>query len=175
MAQRQMTGMSQSRGTVGRNTGTSTRMPNRTSYRNSTYVYGNAAVDVSIQRQLEEPRRRLSNETRKNREKARHMSLGYMVFLMAALCTCAMVLINYVQLQADLTTKTQIVAARESELNNLKLKNDEEYSRITRSIDLEEIKRIAIVELGMTYAEEGQIIVYDNVGTDYMRSATNTN
>lgn len=148
---------------------------NRTTYRNSPYMYGNVAYDVSVRRQLEEPSRRLSNETRKNRDKAQHMSLGYVAFLLAAMCTCAFVLINYIQFQSELTTKTQIIASRESELNTLKLSNDEEYSRITRSIDLEEIKRIAIGELGMTYAEEGQIILYDNAGTDYMRSANNSN
>ena len=46
----------------------------------------------------------------------------------------------------------------ESELNSLKLSNDEEYSRITSNINLEEVKRIAIGELGMTYAAEGQVI-----------------
>ena len=39
----------------------------------------------------------------------------------------------------------------------------------TLLFDLEEIKRIAISELGMTYAEEGQIILYSSAGTDYMR------
>lgn len=54
--------------------------------RNSAYIYGNTAHKLNVQRQLEqEPRRQLSHETRKNREKARHMSLGYVVFLMAAL------------------------------------------------------------------------------------------
>ena len=145
-------------------------------HRKSDYVYGNVAVDVSIQRQLqEEPRRRLSNETRKNRDKASHMNLGYVVFLMAALITCAVVLINYVQLQAELTNKIETVATLESRLNNLKLSNDEEYNRITRSVDLEEIKRVAIGELGMTYAQQGQIITYSNAGTDYMRQADNTN
>ena len=151
----------------------------RTSYRNYNqgnydYVYGNVAVDV--RRQLEEePRRRMSNETRKNREKARHMSLGYVVFLTAALLACAVILINYVQLQTEVTNKIATVATLESKLNNLKLSNDEEYNRITRNVDLEEIKRIAIGELGMTYAQQGQIITYSNVGTDYMRQADNTN
>ena len=54
----------------------------------------------------------------------------------------------------------------------MKLANDEEYSRITSSIDLEEIKRIAIGELGMTYAKEGQIITYDSVENDYMRQVS---
>lgn len=159
---------------------------NRTAYRTtagnaygnnerSQYVYGNTAYDYDIRRHLEEePRRKLSNETRKNREKAHHMSLGYVVFLVAALCACAIVLINYVQLQAELTSKTAVIAELESELNNLKLANDEEYNRITSSIDLEEIKRIAIGELGMTYAKEGQIITYTNNGTDYMRQASKT-
>ena len=102
------------------------------------------------------------------------MSLGYVVFLVAALCACAIVLINYVQLQAELTAKTAVVAELESDLNHLKLANDEEYNRIASSIDLEEIKRIAIGELGMTYAKEGQIITYTNNGTDYMRQASKT-
>lgn len=149
---------------------------NKTTYRNSAYVYGNVAVDVSIQRQLEqEPRRQLSNETKKNREKAHHMSLGYVTFLLVALLTCAVVLINYVQLQAELTTRNEHVVELQSKLNTMKIANDEAYSRITSNIDLEEIKRIAIGELGMTYAQEGQIITYSNVGNDYMRQVTNTN
>lgn len=139
-------------------------------------MYGNVAYDTNVRRQLEEePRRRLSNETRKNRDKAHHMSLGYVAFLLAALCTCAVVLINYVQLQSALTSSTRNVARLESQLNSLKLSNDEEYNRITRNVDLEEIKRIAIGELGMTYAEEGQIVLYSNDGADYMRQNVSEN
>lgn len=149
---------------------------NRNTYRNSAYVHGNVAVDANVRRQLEEePRRRLSNETRKNREKARHMSLGYMTFLLAALFTCAVVLINYVQLQSELTTRTEHIAELESRLNTKKLANDEAYNRITSNIDLEEIKRIAISELGMIYAQEGQIVTYSNEGNDYMRQVNNSN
>lgn len=100
-------------------------------------------------RQMEEPRRQLSHETRKNREKARHMSIGYVTFLMVALVACAFFLVNYIQMQSQLTTKITEVSRMESELNALKLSNDEEYSRITSSVNLEEIKKIAIGELGM--------------------------
>lgn len=61
------------------------------------------------------------------------------------------------------------ISRLESELNELKLSNDEEYSRITSSVDLEEIRRIAIGELGMRYAKEGQIIGYSTEGSDYVR------
>ncbi len=137
------------------------------------YVYGSAVRKLDVQRQYEqEPRRRISHETRKNREKARNMSLGYVIFLVAAFCTCAGILINYIQLQSELTNRTKGLAALESQLNNLRLTNDEEYSRIMSSIDLEEIKQVAIAELGMTYAKEGQIITYSSVENDYMRQVS---
>ena len=113
----------------------------------------------------------MSHETRKNREKARHMSIGYVTFLMGALIACAFCLVNYIQMQSELTTKITEVSRMESELNSLKLSNDEEYSRSTSNINLEEIKRIAIGELGMTYAAEEQVITYASSSNDYMRQA----
>ena len=135
------------------------------------YVYGNTAREIEITRELEEPRRQPRPQVRKNRERAKHMSAGYVLFLAAALCTAALILVNYIQLQAQLTNLTKSVAARESELNNLRIANDEEYNRILNSVNLEDVKRIAIGELGMTYAEEGQIIEYENESSDYMRQA----
>jgi len=148
-----------------------------TTYRmtqNNGYVYGNTVRKLDVQRQLEqEPRRQLSHETRKNREKALHMNPGYVIFLMAAFCACAFILINYIQLQSELTNRTKALSTLESRLNTMRLENDESYSRITSSIDLEEIKRVAIGELGMIYAEEGQIISYSSVTNDYMRQIEN--
>lgn len=142
---------------------------NRTNADN-LYIYGNTVPKLDVLRQLEEPqKKRLSHEARRNREKARHMNFGYLVFLAAALCACGMILINYVQMQSELTNRTNSVAKLESRLNMLKLENDEKYNRITSNIDLEEIKRVAIGELGMTYAKEGQVIMYQNSGSDYMR------
>lgn len=140
------------------------------SYYQDTYIDGNTVRKVDIRRKIEEePRKKLSNTTRKNREKANHMSLGYVMFLMGALCCSGLVLINYIQLQSDITTKVETIAKLERDINNLKLSNDENYNRIVNGVDLEEIKRIAIGELGMTYAKEGQIENYTNEGNDYLR------
>ncbi|MCD7836862.1 MAG: cell division protein FtsL [Lachnospiraceae bacterium] len=140
------------------------------------YMYDNTARNISIQRQLEEaPAHRLSREARNNRERARRMNPGYLLFLMSALLICGIILVNYIQLQSELTALTQSVASLESELNTLKLENDEEYNRIIANIDLEEIKSVAIGELGMTYAREGQIITYSNEGSDYMRKVSEDN
>ena len=136
----------------------------------SYYVEGNTARKLDVRRAIEEePRKKLSNETRKNRDRAYHMNFGYVVFLMAALLVAGYVLIGYIQMQADLTSQVEEIASLESKLYSLQLANDEEMTRINSSIDLEEIKRIAIGELGMVYATEGQIVHYTNEGSDYVR------
>lgn len=136
----------------------------------NVYIYDNVARDLNVRRQLEEePRKQLSNETRKNRDKALHMNLGYVFFLMGALCVCAVVLLNYLQLQSDVTTKVKSISKLESDLNTRQLANEEAYNRIVSNVNLEEIRKIAIGELGMTYAGEGQIITYESAGYDYMR------
>ena len=134
------------------------------------YMYDSTARQLDVRRAIhEEPKKRLSAATRKNRDRAVYMNLGYVSFLVAAMLVTAMVLINYIQLQSQITNNVTEISSLESQLNDLKLANDEEYSRITSSIDLEEIKRIAIGELGMQYASEGQIVTYTNEGSDYVK------
>lgn len=114
-------------------------------------------------------KKRLSNTTRKNREKAFHMNLGYVLFLSMALAFAVMTLCSYINLQSEITNQVNAISEMESRYNNLKLANDEEYNRINSSIDLEKIKAVAIGELGMTYAREGQIINVEDSETDYVR------
>lgn len=96
------------------------------------------------------------------------MNIGYILFLSGALFACAICLIGYVQKQSELTAKIAQVSKLEKELNTLKLSNDEMYTRIQSNVNLEEIRKIAIEELGMTYAEEGQVILYQENKKDYM-------
>lgn len=140
------------------------------------YIHGNAVRQMDVRRQLEEaPRRELHSVTRMNRDKAKHMSIGYVAFLSLALFVAGFVLIQYIQLQASITTKTEFITSQEKILNNMKVDNDEELSRINSRIDLEEIKRVAIGELGMVYPKEGQIITYEKVEYDYVRKLSDSN
>jgi hypothetical protein len=100
------------------------------------------------------------------------MSFGYVLFLTAAMCAAAFILLSYVQMQGTLTQVTREVAAKEVQYNNMKVANDEKYNRIMSSIDLEEIKRYAMGELGMVYAQAGQVITYTNEHKDYMRQVS---
>lgn len=137
--------------------------------RNTSYVQGSAARRTDIRRQVEEPKRQLSHTTRKNRDRAHHMNLAYVFFLSIAMAVTGVALIGYIQLQSQITTSVKKVAALESQLNTIKTENDETLGRIEASVDLEEIRRIAITELGMTYAGEGQIVEIPVEGSDYVR------
>ena len=104
------------------------------------------------------------------RRKKQHMSLGYLLFLSFALILMVGTLAWYISLQSQITNSVKNIAVLESQLNKLKQDNDEAYNRANGNVDLEEVKRIAIEEYGMTYATEGQIISYsDEGGNDYVR------
>lgn len=139
--------------------------------RQETYIEGNTVQKFNVVEELQKPLeiKELSHTTRKNRDKALYMNLGYVLFLVAALVSAAMILIGYIRVQSDIIISVRNIASLESELNNLKLSNDEDYARAVSSVDLEEIRRVAIGELGMRYAKEGQIINVSGEGNDYVR------
>ena len=114
----------------------------------------------------------MSRTTRKNRQRAKYMNFAYVMFLSAALVMTGIMLISYIRLEAGITTSVQEVARLESQLNNLKLENDEALNRIDSAVDLEEVRRIAITQLGMVYAQEGQIVEIPSDGSDYVRQFT---
>lgn len=79
---------------------------------------------------------------------------------------------QYVALQSKVTTAVKEIASLESELATLKSDNSEKQVEINSSISLDDIKYRAIAELGMTYAQEDQIVTYDGESGDYVRQVT---
>lgn len=142
----------------------------KTAYRNNVYVQGNTARRLQTVPDIQRtPVKKISNRTRRNREKALHMNIGSVLFMAMAMVVAGMILTWYLTLQSDITNSIKNISRLESELNYLRLTNDENYSRITSNVDLEEVRRVAIQELGMRYAEEGQIITFSGEGSDYVR------
>jgi hypothetical protein len=97
------------------------------------------------------------------------MNHGYVIFLVCALALMMLPISDYLGLQADVTTSTKEISRLERELNSIRLVNDENYNRIINNVDLDYIRRVAITELGMTYATEGQIIDFAGNKNDYVR------
>ena len=134
------------------------------------YQYSTAARQLqTVPAREQRPVKKISHATRKNRERALHMNIGYVLFLVIAMVAAGIVLTGYLKLQSDITNSINNISVLESRLNNMKLDNDETYSRISSNVNLEEVRRIAIQELGMQYADEGQIIIFDGEDSDYVR------
>ena len=146
---------------------------NRQRYQRTTrqvYIDGNTARKLQP---LPQHRTRTTHQgtrhNQKRRMKVSPMNLGYISFMIASVLVVCVVLMGYINLQSDITNRVTHISKMESELNNLKLANDETYTKIMSNVDLDEIKRIAIGELGMKYAKEGQVITYSGEGSDYVR------
>lgn len=137
---------------------------------NAYYVQGNTVrkirPDVETPRK---PEKKVNNSIRKNRDRAKNMNPGYVLFLMAALAATGIILVYYIGLQSDITNSIKHISTLEKQLNEIKVANEEDYSRISSSVDLEEIRRVAIQELGMQYAQEGQIVSFTSENNDYVK------
>ena len=119
-----------------------------------------------IQEQQQKKRRR--NAARRNRERALHMSRGYVAFLTACVAVVAFAAVSMVQMQSQVTQRMENIAALESQITDLKADNDARYKEIVTSVDLEHIKDVAINELGMQYATEDQIVYYSVENNNFM-------
>lgn len=144
-------------------------------YRMDPYIEGNTVRKPDRVQRPERPVRKermrpaVSRKTRRNREKALQINLGYVAFLTAAAVATLFVCVRFLKLQAESTAYLKTVTSLESQLATLKMDNDADYERTISSVDMEKIKDIAINELGMVYADEGQVITYDSQSGDYVR------
>ena len=133
--------------TTRKNTGRQSTGSRRTN-QNNRYIEGSAVrkLQTTSARQEHERTLRQIRSVSRTRVKAVPMNMGYIGVAAVAILIACVVLMAYVNLA-----------------------NDETYTKIMSSIDLEEIKRIAVNELGMKYAKEGQVVEYTGEGNDYVR------
>ena len=133
-------------------------------------IEGNTARKVQT---LEYPSRERQPERRERRhaEKSnvQYVNVLYMIFLAAASCMVLWSCVNYLQFQAETTSRVKQIASLETELEDLRKENNDNYTRIMTSVDLDHIRDVAINELGMVYAEPNQVILYDGGTDDYVR------
>ena len=152
-----------------------TRARSRYNYRadnRQAYVYGNVAAKPAFEpkRQYEEPYRekRTSRQVRKNRKKALHMSAGYVMFLTMAAVIALIVCINYVQLQARITSSSKNITAMQEELASLREENTTRNNPVMDTVNLDEVRKKAD-EMGMVYATAEQIMGYESPSSDSVK------
>ncbi len=147
---------------------------NKTYYVNGSTVRQMEAQPVRRERvdrrKIEEQqrRKRRRNAAKRNRERALHMSKGYVAFLSVCVLTVAFAAVSLIQIQSQVTQRMEHIAALESQITDLKADNDARYKEIVTSVDLNYIKDVAINELGMQYATEDQIVYYSVENNNFM-------
>ena len=114
------------------------------------YINGNT---VRKEYRQEDDRRFVEIKGNKHRHLSR-MSKGNLLFMVAAIVAMCAILVTYISIQSSVTQSVKNIAELESTLNTMKQDNDEAYNKAISSVDLEEVKRIAIEEYGMTYAND---------------------
>ena len=87
-------------------------------------------------------------------------------FILGIVCISC---IKYVDLRNECTSLQKKISRDKIAYNDLKLANDEEYDRIMGSVNLEDIKKTAMDELGMDYPKKSQVVVIPGNGSDYVR------
>lgn len=136
------------------------------------YIDGNTVRKIEVEERPVRKRpakQQIGKNRRRDARRATAISFGYLFAMLAFITVGCVILISYVNLQSDITNRIEHISRMESELNSLRQENDETYTKIMSEVDLEEIKRIAIGELGMKYAKDGQVITYTGEGSDYVR------
>ena len=100
------------------------------------YIDGNTARKIDVRKEIHKAPAPIDNPDmqRRVRERHVHMNFGYVVFLVAALVLSSLILVNYINIQAQNTAIKESIAKKESQLNSMKMANDEEYSRIISPI-----------------------------------------
>ena len=133
------------------------------------YMNGNTARQTRTAPVPERRQVRVVEPAGRKRGKNQKMSLGYVLFMSVALAFMGVMLVFYIGLQSEVKSTVKTISQKESELNDLRNSNDEMESRVKSDVDLEEIKEIAMGQLGMIYAKEGQIETFLSEDSDYVR------
>lgn len=133
-----------------------------------TEVQGNVIHKVYVEPPYHQDEEQHPERVHHRRHKKNTLSIPYCAFLTAA---CVLVLgvgAEYLQQQAVNVSNQKAITSMESQLADLKKNNADDLNRIESSIDLDEIRRIAIEDLGMVYATEDNVILYKNTSRNYV-------
>ena len=89
--------------------------------------------------------------------------------LWGAVAVLLVVIIRFLSLQFELDNHRNRIVNMNKQLTEITGDNDEEYRRLTGSVDLIRIRDIAMNELGMVYATPDQIVSFNTFEYDYVK------
>ena len=136
------------------------------------YVYGNTVRQPEyIPERRKETRRpkKVSRQSRKNRSRAMQLDAAYVVFLSVAAVIAVVMCIHFLQLKSEIQMRSEHITELQEDLADLTERNNTAYNAAVDSINIEEIQKTAVNEMGMVYPVAGQVIEYESPDRDYVR------
>ncbi len=134
----------------------------------STYMHTSAAPKEAPKKKNQRGLEALPKEIKKYNISGKIVFGVFYILCLALFIGSILVYINW---QGKLSNSVDKIASLQAQYETCKKENDAKYAEINSSVDYEEIRRVAIEELGMHYASEGQIVTYtDNEANDFVRT-----
>lgn len=138
------------------------------------YVYGNTVrqaepVPARMPKARPAQPKRASRQVARNRNRAMSISPAYAVFLTIAAVCAVLVCVLYLNLQADVVSRSEHVTALQEELADLTEANDTRYNAAADLVDLKTVRDKAMNKMGMVYESEGTVVEYVSPASDYVK------
>lgn len=140
--------------------------------RNKDYVYGNTARTVNFPYEERKGNNERQIRPLNNKRKTVQWTVPYVIMLSGIVFLMGVIAIMYIGIQSDVTNLRNRKGALESTYEDLRISNELYYESILSNINLQEIERIAVEELGMQMAGEGQVMTYSGDIEDYVKQYT---
>lgn len=124
------------------------------------------------ERKKEEKRRKLHEQNARRRAHKRSLRAARLRLfsLFIGILMVGSMLFGSVYLQTKVNDTKKAISRLEDELTDITGKNAALKSRIDTAINLNQVKAIAVNEMGMVYAGADHVVYYEMNNTDYMVS-----
>ena len=139
------------------------------------YTDGNTVRKIAtpLEKPVSPNRINTPKERRQSRKKYRkaeglEMSLSYVVFLFIMVIMIVLSCVKYLDLNSQISETNSKIATLQTQLDTLITKNDAMNYEINGFIDVENIVKTAMEELGMVVAGKEQVKFYDSTVSEYM-------
>ena len=100
---------------------------------------------------------------------ANDVSFGSMILLVAAVCVTLYVCLGYLRVQANIVVTNKAITKLETELSDLRTRNEAAYNMVVDAVDFEEVYRTAVTELGMVFPNKNKVVTYSVDPSGYVR------
>ena len=143
------------------------------------YTEGNAVrrvrpdSDVYENPLREERRRQSKRSSRKSQKELSSINMASCVILILAITITLFTCIDFIKIQAEVSSLNTRIIQSEKELSNLKDENRIRKAQLDASVDLNEIYDVASNELGMVVPNDDQVIYFESVKSGFVKQYEN--